>query len=287
MTIFQVQSIDEEPRGTLTADSKVIVSWGSAGSGKSFLATNLAFEFASLGKRVLLVDADTYSPSISAALAITDPGPGILAALRLARQHRLDLSELQRLTQELSFDKHTLRFLPGISAHMRWSDFDDEAVDQLIARAREFFDVIVVDVASPLEPGIYVPQSAVSRNQATTRFIEQADLVLGTFASDPVGVNRFLWDIRLAGFDYWPVANQVRQQVLGLAPERQLKDAIYKLAHKDLVHLLPADSAAADSAMQKAQPLVLVARNSKLRDAIRRLAIDALEPSTKLQNREH
>lgn len=277
----------QEPSPVALSKSKLIVSWGSAGSGKTLLALNLAFELASLGKRVLLVDADNYSPSLAPALGLTNPGPGILAALRLARQSRLDAAELVRLSQELTFDRHSLRFLPGVSAHLRWGEFDDAAMQGLIDLARQQFDVIVVDVAAFLEPGIYAPQSSVPRNQATTGFIERADLVLGSFTADAVGVNRFLWDLRLVGFDYLPVANRVRPQALGRNPERQLKDAIYKLARTELEHLVPEDSGAIDTALQRAQPLLLASRSSKLRDAIRRLAIDALEASAKLPNREH
>ncbi len=192
MTIFQLNATDTALATTGHSTSKLIAVWGSSGSGKSLLATNLAFELASLGKRVLLIDADTYNPSQSAALGITEPGPGVLAALRLGRQGRLNLAELERLSHELEFQKHSLRFLPGVSAQMRWSDFDEVALDELVTQARASFDVTVVDVASWLEPGIYVPQSSVSRNQATSRFIEQADLVLGCFTADAVGVNGLL-----------------------------------------------------------------------------------------------
>jgi MinD-like ATPase involved in chromosome partitioning or flagellar assembly len=287
MTIFQLKPPEEAVAALSTSQSRVIVVWGSAGSGKSLIAANLAFEISSLGKRVLLVDADTYGPSLSAALGLTDPGPGILAALRLARLGRLDRSELERLSHELKVENFDLRFLPGVNAHMRWSDFDDSALEGLLTQAKSNFDVTIVDVAPWLEPGIYVPQSSVSRNQASSRIIDQADLVLGCFAADAVGVNRFLWDLRLVDFDFRPIANRVRHQAIGLAPERQLKDAIYKLARKELDHLLPQDSAAVDTALQRAQPLMVAARSSKLREAIRRLAIDVTEPSAKLPNREH
>ena len=288
MTLFQLLGTDTiEPTPQGNSASKLIAVWGSSGSGKTLVALNLAFEIASLGKRVLLIDADSYGPSIAPALGITEPGPGILAALRLARQSRLDHGELKRLSHELSFEKHTLQLLPGVTNPMRWSEFDEAAVKGVIEVARSHFDLIVVDVASSLEPGIYTPESSVSRNQSSLGFIEAADLVLGLFAADAIGVNRFLWDLRMVSFDYWPIANRVRSQALGMSPERQLKDAIYKLAQRQLNHLLPEDSVATDTALQRAQPLLLAGRNSKLREGIRRLAIDAMSASTKLQNREH
>lgn len=265
----------------------LITVWGCAGSGKSFIATNLAFEIASLGHKTLLIDADSYFPSISSALGITEPGPGILAALRLARQSRLDVAEFERISQKLTFDQHQLTLLPGMAAKQRWSEFDTDAIASLIGFLRSQFDQIVVDVAPSLEQGLFAPESAASRNQATTSFIDAADLVLGCFAADAIGVNRLLWELRQVSFDFWPIANRVRQQVLGRNPERQLKDAIFQLARRELKHLLPDDQAAADGFVGKAQPLIVCAKNSKLREGIRRLAMDAVEASTKLPNREH
>ena len=265
----------------------LITVWGCAGSGRSLIATNLAFEIASLGRRTLLIDADNYHPSISSALGITEPGPGILAALRLARQSRLDAGEFERLTQKLSFDQHELTLLPGMVAKQRWSEFDSEAIGSLIDFVRTQFDQIVVDVAPSLEQGLFAPESAASRNQSTTSFIASSDLVLGCFSADAIGVNRLLWELKQVSFDYWPIANRVRQQVLGRNPERQLKDAIFQLARRDLKHLIPDDQAAADGFVGKAQPLIVCAKNSKLREGIRQLALAAVEASAKLPNREH
>lgn len=286
MTIFQIPVEADQPILKPALDqAKLISVWGSSGSGKSTLAVNLAFELASLGHRVLLVDGDSYSPSLSAALGVLKPSGGILAALRLARQERLDAPELMRLSDQLSFGSQSLQFLAGVSSPLRWSEFD--SVQQLVKVAKASFDFVLFDLASSLEPGIYGPESATPRNQSTLAVLEVSDVVLGLFGADPVGVNRFLWDIRAASFDFWPVANRVRQQVLGRSPERQLKDALYSLAKRELNYLLPDDQAAIDAALLKGQPLITVARNSKLREAIRRLAIDVSSERTKLQNREH
>lgn len=286
MTIFQVPA-EPETIGLKVEDSasKVISVWGSSGSGKSTLALNLAFELASLGQSVLLVDADSYSPSLSPALGVIKPAGGILAALRLARQGRLDSVELSRLSEELSFGTQKLQFLAGVISPLRWSEFD--SIEELLRVARELFDYVVLDLSSSLEPGIYGPESSTPRNQSTVGAIAQSDIVLGVFSADPVGVNRFLWDLRQAGFDYWAIANRVRQSSLGRNPERQLKDAIYSLAKRELSYLLPDDPASADLALLRGQPLITVAKNSKLREAIRRLAIDVSSERTKLQIREH
>lgn len=288
MSVLQFLRSDPTREVNRTRSSgHLITVWGCAGSGRSLIATNLAFELASLGQKTLLIDADTYHPSISSALGITEPGPGILAALRLARQSRLDAVEFERLGQKLSFDQHELTLLPGMVSKQRWSEFDAEAIGLLLDFLRTQFDQIVVDVASSLERGLFAPESAASRNQSTTSFIEGSDLVLGCFVADAIGVNRLLGELKQVNFDYWPIANRVRQQVLGRNPERQLKDAIFQLARRDLKHLIPDDQSAADGFVGKAQPLIVCAKNSKLREGIRQLALAAIEASAKLPNREH
>jgi MinD-like ATPase involved in chromosome partitioning or flagellar assembly len=286
MTIFHLPTEPEIAIAeSLVSECQVISVWGTSGSGKSTISLNLAFELASLGHAVLLVDGDSYSPSLSAALGVLKPSGGVLAALRLARQGRLDSEELKRLSEELNFGTRSLRFLAGVVSPLRWAEFD--AAEELLKIARESFDFMVVDLASSLEPGIYRPESATPRNQSTVGVIGASDVVLGIFSADPVGVNRFLWDIRQASFDFWAVANRVRQSALGHNPERQLKDAIYSLAKKELTYLLPDDPQSVDLALLKGQPLIASAQKSKLREAIRRLAIDVSSERTKLQNREH
>jgi MinD-like ATPase involved in chromosome partitioning or flagellar assembly len=286
MTIFHLPTEPEIAIAeSLVSECQVISVWGTSGSGKSTISLNLAFELASLGHAVLLVDGDSYSPSLSAALGVLKPSGGVLAALRLARQGRLDSEELKRLSEELNFGTRSLRFLAGVVSPLRWAEFD--AAEELLKIARESFDFVVVDLASSLEPGIYGPESATPRNQSTVGVIGASDVVLGIFSADPVGVNRFLWDIRQASFDFWVVANRVRQSALGHNPERQLKDAIYSLAKKELTYLLPDDPQSVDLALLKGQPLIASAQKSKLREAIRRLAIDVSSERTKLQNREH
>lgn len=253
---------------------KVIASWGSVGGGKTSIAINLAFELASLGRSVLLVDLDSHRPAIAAQLALTAAGPGITAALRLARAGRLDLAELNRLSQEISFGPHSIRVLTGINAPSRWPELDGDAIQELLSLVRNEFEFVVIDLASELESGLFTQTSSVERNFASSHVISKSDLVLGIFAADPVGVNRFLWDLREVDFEFWPIANRVRSSVLGRNPERQLKDTLFQTARIAVRAVIAEDGSALDMAQQRGQPLLLAAKSSRARDGMRAVALE-------------
>jgi septum formation inhibitor-activating ATPase MinD len=262
-----------------TLSAKVIAVWGSAGSGKTTLAINMGFELSSMDLKVLIIDADSYRPSIAASLGLTEPGPGITAVLRLARTTRLSIEEIERLTEEIQFGKKSLRVLTGLNAPSRWPELDPESLSGLIEFSRAHFDIILIDVAGELEEGLVSASSEVGRNSSARAIIENADLALGVFAADPVGLNRFLWDCRNADFEFWPVANRVRASTIGKNPDRQLKDTMHRLARLEIKAVIAEDAQAVDLSLLKAQPLCLCAKNSKARESIRLLSLDVLDAS--------
>lgn len=262
-----------------TLSAKVIAVWGSAGSGKTTLAINMGFELSSMDLKVLIIDADSYRPSIAASLGLTEPGPGITAVLRLARTTRLSIEEIERLTEEIQFGKKSLRVLTGLNAPSRWPELDPESLSGLIEFSRAHFDIILIDVAGELEEGLVSASSEVGRNSSARAIIENADLALGVFAADPVGLNRFLWDCRNADFEFWPVANRVRASTIGKNPDRQLKDTMHRLARLEIKAVIAEDAQAVDLSLLKAQPLCLCAKNSKARESIRLLSLDLLDAS--------
>lgn len=256
---------------------KVVTCWGSVGSGKTTLCVNLGFELASLGKRVLILDMDSHRPSIAALLGLTDAGPGMTAVMRLARAGRLSLDELERLSQEISFAKNSIRVVSGLNLSSRWPEIDSQGISELLAFSREHFDYTVIDVAGDLDQGLFSQVSDVQRNFATAEAVKLSDLVLGTFVADQVGVNRFLGDLREVGFEFWPIANRVRASVLGRNPERQLRDTMFKVAQLRIHASIPEDGAALDAAQQRGQPLLLAAKTSKTREAIRLIALEIVD----------
>lgn len=261
---------------TQTQVAHQVVCWGSAGAGKSSLAVNLSCELADLGKNVLLVDADSYHPSLAALLGITDPGPGITAVLRLVRSGRFTLEELHRLGHEIQLGKSSFWLLTGMNSLARWAELDCESLSQLPQLVANEFQFIVWDVASFLEKGVFGSQLAAERNLASNCLLASADTLLGIFLADPVGINRFLFDCRDVGRDFIAIGNRIRSSVLGRNPERQVKDLVYELARIPVAHAIPEDSGF-DELLRSLRPLALQAKGSKAREAIRQIAQELVQ----------
>ncbi|OFZ73810.1 MAG: hypothetical protein A2451_11435, partial [Bdellovibrionales bacterium RIFOXYC2_FULL_39_8] len=71
----------------------IAVSSGKGGVGKSTLAANLALAIAKQGKRVAILDADIYGPSIPLIMGVADFAPTINDFKKMipARQHNIDI----------------------------------------------------------------------------------------------------------------------------------------------------------------------------------------------------
>ena len=256
--------------GDATAYS--IAVWGSAGSGKTLLAINLAFELARFDKRVLLVDLDLKRPSISAWLGLTEAGPGITAAMRLSKSGRLSIEELQRLCAELKFAGSHLDVLPGLSSPKRSGEVTPELLDDFGDLIFQHYDFVVFDLNDEFIHPDLQPGADKSREDTVAWAIGRCSLVLATFVADPVGVNRFLFDCQLADFDYWPIANRVSTKTLGSVGVKKLREAIELFTKKSLRAEFPMDAGGCETSIANARPLLLESPNSKLTLAIRSLA---------------
>lgn len=254
----------------------LVAVWGSAGSGKSMLAINLAFELTRLNQKVLLIDLDMCRPSVAAWLGLSDAGPGITAALRLARSSRLQVDEVFRLCAELKFGGSRVDILTGISSPKRWKEVRPEDIEVLVSVVSEHFDFILFDVSDELEIGL-PGQDPDSRPTITRWMVETADLVLATFVADPVGVNRFLFDLSAVGRDIWPIANRVSIRSLGRSPSKQLRDTLAHFTAFPIRAELPSDWASCEASISHARPLMLESPNAKLTLAVRSLACEIVD----------
>ena len=271
-----VPAFDEMTAGA-SGDGKVLTVWGPPGApGRTSVAIALADEAARDGVRTLLVDADTWAPSVSAVLGIVDDGAGLASACRRALSGTLDVASLASVTRQLN--DHLL-VLPGIPRAGRWTEVRAAAFVDVLAVARGLVDLVVIDCAAPLESDeeLVFDTDAPRRNAATFAALEQADAVVVVGSCEPHATVRLVTGLselrpRVRDIERYVVVTRVRESLLGRRPAAAVAEALHRHAGVDHVWCVPDDSAAYDSALRSGRTLADVAPASPARRVLRGLS---------------
>jgi MinD-like ATPase involved in chromosome partitioning or flagellar assembly len=260
------------------AMGRVVAVWGPAGApGRTTVAVSVAGELAQRGASTLLIDADTYGPSVAQTLGLLDESGGIAGAVRAANSGALDISRLARLAPCIS---PTLRVLTGLPQPSRWPELRPSALDGVWECSRELASWTVVDCGFCLEADeeLSFDTAAPRRNGATLSALAAADTVLVVGSADPVGLQRLvrgladLADLFGPGMLPRVVVTKVRASAVGSPPERRVTDALRRYAAVADAWLVPDDRAACDEAMLAGRMLVEIAPSSPARRALAELA---------------
>ena len=228
---------------------------------------------------VLLVDADTYNPSLAQHLALLDESAGLALAARAAGQGTLDLVRLAELTPRI--DTH-LRVLTGIGRPARWPEVPAISLERVWDTARELADITVIDTGPVLErdEALTYDTRAPQRNGATTSALEAADILIVVALPDPVGVQRLvraLSDLGESGLDLAAqrivVVNRVRSGAVGSQPLATLQDALNRHIGITVDEFVPEHQGAFDAALLAGRTLAEAAAHSPARRAIADLAV--------------
>lgn len=251
--------------------AKVIAITSCAGApGRSVLANNLASEIAMLGETVLLVDLDLEAPAQAQLLGLSEAPVGLSAAMRLARQARLDQVALNRLSIKLAVGRFELSFLPGIATAERANEVTLQDLSELLQLAETHFDNVVIDLPALVS----IPLTHAQR--LTTEVAQRAGRVVLVSAADPLSASRFI-ELRancnwLAQTNSTVVVNRFRTTALGQNAKAELSHAFVRFADADIDAFVPEDSAGLDAAMLNGLPLAVLKRASPARLAIQALA---------------
>jgi Flp pilus assembly CpaE family ATPase len=256
---------------------RMIAIWGPTGApGRTTLAVGLADEIARLGVTSLLVDADVYGGTVAAMLGLLDESAAVAAACRLAGDGRLDTAGLAALARRLS---PTLSVLTGLARADRWPEVRPAALTAVLAEARRFAVVTVVDCAFCLEQDeeLSYDTAAPRRNGATLTVLAEADTIVCVGGADPIGLHRLVRALgELAEVVPEPgnrpvVVNRVRP---GRRSDRhdEVVAFLRRWAGVTDVTQLPADWVAVERALRTGSTLAEIAPDSALRLAIAELA---------------
>jgi len=183
--------------------------------------------------------------------------------------------------------------LTGLGRASRWPELTAERVAGVLTAARDWADVIVVDVAASFEHDeeLMTDLNAPRRNAATIEVLRSADVVVAVGAADPIGLSRFLRAHAELSELVEPdrvltVINKLRSSAIGLNPAGQVRQTLGRFGGIEAPVLVPWDPAGFDAALLSGRALLDAAPRSAARVAVRRLSELVREPASRLpQNR--
>ena len=271
---------DDQPPPTMAQLPGITAVWGASGSpGRTTVAVNMAAELALSGARTLLIDADTYASAIAVHLGLMQESAGLAQACRAADLGRLDPVGLAAAATTVMLGNSRLAVLTGLPRAERWTEVRAHALELVLAQARADYDHIIIDIAPWIEHddelALDSSGTAAQRNGATRTVLSQADTVLAVGGADPVGFSRLIKAVQELA-ESMPeapepqvIVSQLRKEVIGRSPRRQLRDAWAQLTPGGNIRsFLPWDQEACDYALRTGEVLAEVSRSSALRQQI-------------------
>ncbi len=238
-------------RASKKTDGKLFVFWGAkGGSGVTTLSSNFAISLAKeTGQKTLLIDLDLPLGDAALGLGISAQYSTVDA---LQNSARLDSTFLSRLVVKHSSGLFVLTAPDKVVDVV----FPVEAIDRLIAVARQGFDFVVVDSGSRLD----LTGSALFHPEAVIYLVSQVGI------SELRNSNRIISELFVKEFPKLEIVlNRFKTSVLGIDEENITKALTRRAQWK-----IPEDSATARRMQVEATPMIM--SDSPISRAIRLMA---------------
>ncbi len=173
------------PAPTGATPGRLLAVWGGAGApGRTTVAVHVAI--AAADRPVVLIDGDAWAASVAQLLELPE-SPSVAQAARLATD-----GWPEPLTSCLQPGPSGVAVLTGLARAELWPEVREHAWRAVLDAAREEADLVVVDLAAPIEEDEELTFDRVPhrRNLMTRLALELADEVLLVFGADPIGLRR-------------------------------------------------------------------------------------------------
>ncbi len=183
-----------EPGPTGVGGGRMLAVWGGLGApGRTLVAVHLALEHRRSGGDPILIDGDAWAPAVVQLLGLPTE-PALTTAVRDAAN-----GWPSPLEDSLVSGPDDLRVLGGLPRADLWPEVRDRSWRAVLDAARLESDVVVVDIAAPIEEDEELSFDRVPfrRNLMSRVVLQEADQVLMVVRADPVGLRHGIFAYRM------------------------------------------------------------------------------------------
>ena len=180
------------PKTETTAKGLHIAVAGFGGScGRSFTVKELGWQLSHLGSKSVMIDGDTYGPTLDQELGYEPGLNGILEMCRaLEKKTVLANSDFEMLSEVAL----RLWLIPGLPRTSRWTDLRIPALRELWLKAKQNYDFVISDIGPILEVDhSLMHETSLPRRHATSlTALESARVTVICARADAVGLARLV-----------------------------------------------------------------------------------------------
>ena len=180
------------PKTETTARGLHIAVAGFGGScGRSFTVKELGWQLSQLGSRSLMIDSDTYGPTLDQELGYEPGLNGMLEMCRVLEKKSISPQSEFELLPEVAAQ---LWLIPGLPRTSRWTDLRIPTLRELWLKAKQNYDFVISDIGPILEVDhSLMHETSLPRRHATSlTALESARVTVICARADAVGLARLV-----------------------------------------------------------------------------------------------